>query len=306
MTHVVHWDDVGGRDREAGDIHATWFDLGGAAGSDRVGVNRIRIHPGRRATPAHVHGAEEEIFHVVGGSGLLWQDGTTCRVGAGDTIVHVAGRETHTLRAGPNGLDVLAFGMRVPVELCYLPRAGHSWAGPTVVASPGLQNLFRLDDDAGDFPFPDPGERFPNVVRIDDVEPMASGPPGRTRLDLGSAGGSHRTGLKHVRSDVGKLICVPHCHSAEEELFVVLEGDGTCELGDEVFPVRRGSVIARPAGTGVSHAIRAGSSGIGVLAYGTREPSDICFYPRSGKVYICGVGVIGRLEQLDYWEGEEL
>jgi hypothetical protein len=25
----------------------------------------------------------------------------------------------------------------------------------------------------------------------------------------------------------------------------------------------------------------------------------------SGKVYLCGVGVIGRLEPADYWDGEE-
>lgn len=305
MTAPVHWDDVDGRERKAGDIHATWTDLGTAAGSDHVGLMRIRIEPGRRSTPAHVHGAEEEIFHVLHGSGLLWQDGATCAVGPGDTIVHRAGRGVHTLRAGDEGLDVLAFGMRVPIELCYLPRAEHSWAGPTVLPSPGMRNLFRLDDEAGEFAFPEPGERLRNVVHPDQLEPM-DGPPGRTRLDLGSAAGSQRTGIKLVRSEPGKLICVPHCHSAEEELFVVLEGEGTCELGDETFPVMPGSVIARPAGTGVAHAIRAGDGGIGVLAYGTREPNDICFYPRSGKIYFGGLGVIGRLEQLDYWEGEEL
>ena len=34
-------------------------------------------------------------------------------------------------------------------------------------------------------------------------------------------------------------------------------------------------------------------------------PDDVCFYPRSGKVVLRGLGVIGRLEQLDYWDGEE-
>jgi uncharacterized cupin superfamily protein len=306
VSHVAHWDDVAGRERHAGDIHATWFDLGSAAGSDRVGLARIRITPGRRSTPAHIHGAEEEIFHVLAGSGLLWQDGETCRVGPGDTIAHVPGGQTHTLRAGDDGLDVLAFGTRVPIELCYQPRAGDAWAGPTVVETHGLRNLFRLDDDAGEFVFPEPGGRFANVAALDDVPAMQSGPPGRVRLDLGSAAGSAHTGLKHVRSDPGKLICVPHCHSAEEELFVVVEGDGVCELGDESFPVRPGSVIGRPAGTGVAHAIRAGESGIAVLAYGTREPSDICYYPRSGKIYIGGLGVIGRIEPVDYWDGEEL
>ena len=42
------------------------------------------------------------------------------------------------------------------------------------------------------------------------------------------------------------------------------------------------------------------------LAYGQRATNDIVFYPDSGKVSFAGVGVIGRLEQLDYWDGEDL
>ena len=49
----------------------------------------------------------------------------------------------------------------------------------------------------------------------------------------------------------------PHCHGAEEELFVVLEGDGTLELGEERLPMRPGSVVSRPAGSGVAHTFRA-------------------------------------------------
>ena len=40
------------------------------------------------------------------------------------------------------------------------------------------------------------------------------------------------------------------------------------------------------------------------LAYGTREPNDIAYYPRSGKVTLRGIGVMGRIEPLDYWDGE--
>ena len=44
-----------------------------------------------------------------------------------------------------------------------------------------------------------------------------------------------------------------------------------------------------------------------VLMYGTRDPNDVCYYPRSGKVYFTGLGVIARLgEPLDYWDGEDL
>ena len=54
-----------------------------------------------------------------------------------------------------------------------------------------------------------------------------------------------------------------------------------------------------------AHTFRAGENGLTLLAYGTREPGDVCFYPRSNKLSFRGVGVIGRIEQLDYWDGED-
>jgi hypothetical protein len=38
---------------------------------------------------------------------------------------------------------------------------------------------------------------------------------------------------------------------------------------------------------------------------GTREPSDIAYYPRSNKVYFRGIGLMTRIERLDYWDGED-
>jgi uncharacterized cupin superfamily protein len=96
----------------------------------------------------------------------------------------------------------------------------------------------------------------------------------------------------------------PHCHSAEEELFVVLDGEGVVVLGDEEHSIRRGTVIARPAGTRVAHSFRASEGGLTYLAYGTREPNDIAYYPRSNKISFRGVGLITRLEKVDYWDGE--
>lgn len=79
------------------------------------------------------------------------------------------------------------------------------------------------------------------------------------------------------------------------------EPDGVVE-----HPVREGSVVARPPGTGVAHAFRAAEAGLTLLMYGTRDPNDICFYPRSGKVFFRGVGLITRVgERLDYWDGED-
>ena len=126
----------------------------------------------------------------------------------------------------------------------------------------------------------------------------------RARRDLGRAAGSVRSGLQHVTVEPGARSSARHCHSVEEELFVVLEGDGAVLLGDERHPVWAGSVVARPPATGVAHAFEAGDDGMTLLAYGTRDPSDMCWYPDSSKVSFRGLGVIARVEPLGYWDGE--
>jgi uncharacterized cupin superfamily protein len=107
----------------------------------------------------------------------------------------------------------------------------------------------------------------------------------------------------------------PHCHSEEEEIFIMLEGSATLELWPspvmesrgrklEQIELRSGHVVSRPAGTKIAHSFRGGPEGVTMLIYGTRRPNDICWYPRSNKVYWRGLGVIGRIEALDYWDGE--
>jgi uncharacterized cupin superfamily protein len=112
-------------------------------------------------------------------------------------------------------------------------------------------------------------------------------------------------GIAHLDAPARKESAPPHCHSLEEEIFVILEGDGLVVLGQEERPVRAGHVIARPAGTGVAHVFRAGEAGLTYLACGMRDPGDVCYYPRSRKIAFRGVGVIARIESLDYWDGED-
>lgn len=306
-THIIHWDDGEKKSRAAGDIASTWTMLGKATGTVHVGLNRIEVTDGNRTTALHVHGAEEEIFYVLGGSGLLYQGRTTCKVAVGDCIVHRPETDAHTLRGGPDGLDVLVFGTRVPVEICHLPRAAMAWAGATVVASPGLQSLWEKDAARGPLDFPPPTERPENVVNVESVKAVTKerGKRHITMKQLGRAAGATATGLNLMTFAPGSPGWPQHCHSAEEEIFVVLDGDGTCRLGDESIPVRRGHVVARPAGTRVAHTFDAGPKGLTYLAYGTRDPNDMTYYPKSDKVFLRGLGVIGRIEKLGYWDGEE-
>ena len=315
----AQWDETARELFEEGPLAAYWTDLGDAAGSVTVGVNRIEILPGKRSGPVHTEGEEEEIFWVLGGSGLSWQEGETYEVGPGDCLVHLAGEHAHTLVAGEEGLDVLAFGMRAYAEMGYLPRAGVMRHGrATIDLSPDTRHPWEREAAAGELELPPPSTRPDRIVNVADVSPRErhGSTVASEQRELGRAAGSQRTGLNHVTVPPGMLNVPPHCHSAEEELFVVLEGAGGLELTPSPrqaaygakqteHEVRRGTVVSRPAGTGIAHTFRAGPDGLTLLAYGTRDPNDICYYPRSRKISWRGVGLIGRIEHVDYWDGED-
>lgn len=314
---ISHWDDVRTSRGERGHIAGTWQNLTGRA-SQTVGAKRIRVDPGMWSTPLHLEGAEEEIFFVLAGSGVSVQSEGESTLGyevrAGDCLVHLALENAHTLQAGADGIDVLAFGQRAYAGgVTWLPRAGVAWLGETW-APVGAEDDHPWAREAAAGP-PEVGELSPrpaNIVNIEDIDPVArdGATVGRRVRDLGRAAGSQRTGLRCAEVLPGKLNAAPHCHSAEEEIFVVLEGAGALLLwekdGVAEHPVRAGSAVARPAGTGIAHAFRASGDGMRLLMYGSRDPNDICYYPRSSKVYFRGLGVIARLgEQLDYWDGED-
>jgi uncharacterized cupin superfamily protein len=277
-----------------GHIKGVWHDVGREAGTRTIGLRRIEVAAGHFSTPAHEHGADEEIFFVLGGEGLLWQDGATCAVTAGDCMVHRPKRGPHTLRAGEEGLDVLVFGQRLDASLTALPRAGVAWSFPRWVELADGDSPFAREAAAGppECPPPNP-ERPANVVAMADVPATFDGHVHA----VGRAAGATATGLNHVVLPADGGGAQAHCHSAEEEVFVLLEGSAVLELwprgaeSAEEQPLKAGDVFSCLAGTGVAHALRAGPEGLTYLAYGTREPNDMVFYPESGQVSLRGLGI---------------
>ena len=320
---ISHWDDVGTSRGERGHIAGTWQSLTGRT-SQTVGVKKIQVDPGMWSTPLHLEGSEEEIFYVLAGAGVSVQaeGGNTeaYEVGVGDCLVHLALEHAHTLQAGPEGLDVLAFGQRHYAANTLLPNAGVSWLGPTwVLAGADEDHPWTREAAAGPPQVGEPSPRPDRIVNVADVPLRRSWRKVTVASDwrdLGQAAGSLRTGLRHVTVLPGMLHAPPHCHSAEEEIFVVLEGSGELELtptpaaaDDDAeplsHPVRVGTTVARPAGTRIAHAFRAGPNGLTLLAYGTRDPNDIAYYPRSRKVFFRGIGLITQVDSGHYWDGED-
>jgi uncharacterized cupin superfamily protein len=303
---LAHWEEVEWTRIDRGPLQADRQRLGAAAGCARAGVSRYRMGPHERAMPVHAHADEEEIFYVLGGSGVSWQAGRAYLVATGDCVVYLAGGEPHTMVAGEGGLDVLAFGSGSDTGMTWLPRANAWWMGPRWLPSDG-PSPFRREAEAGPLELPEvEAQRPPTIVATQEVRPvpMRHGSVASLRRDLGRAAGSVLSGIKHIEVAPGACGAPFHCHSSEEEIFVVLDGAGTLRLGGESHAVRAGSVVARPAGTGIAHQYIAGEDGLVLLAFGTRDSGDMIWYPDSSKVALRGLGVVMRVEPVDDWYGE--
>ena len=311
---IAHWDDVEPHRRAKGEMDATWQRLGAAAGTKDVGLNLVRVAPGKLPTPPHSHGASEEIYYVLEGSGLAWQDDQVHEVRPGDCVIHGADEMEHTFVAGSDGLAYLVFGTNHPTEIGWLPRSGAVRFGwPWVEGR--TDDPWDREAEAPPLAYGDPAPRPPNIVNAGEVE-VEHPHAGVITAPLATRELSDQAGCHWERLDAGARGAVPHCHSEEEEIFVILEGEGTLHLWPsplgrpsapapkEEIPVRAGHVVARPPATRVSHWFRAGAGGMTMLIYGTRKPNDMCWYPRSSKISWRGLGVIGRIEALEYYDGE--
>lgn len=106
----------------------------------------------------------------------------------------------------------------------------------------------------------------------------------------------------------GMRSCPYHFHHAQEEMFVVLEGEGTLRVAGEMLPVRAGDVVFIPPGPEYPHQfVNTSSAPMKYLSISTQERPEICQYPDSGKygAFDRPFRTMQRLDaSLDYWDGE--
>ncbi len=112
----------------------------------------------------------------------------------------------------------------------------------------------------------------------------------------------------------GKRSCPYHFHYAQEEMFVILEGEGTLRVAGELIPIRAGDVIDIPPGPEFPHQIiNTSTAPLKYLSISTQEMPEVCEYPDSGKYMafsrtkgpLLAGGRMHRADaDLDYWDGE--
>ena len=106
----------------------------------------------------------------------------------------------------------------------------------------------------------------------------------------------------------GQMSCPYHFHYAQEEMFIVLQGEGTLRVAGERVPIKAGDVISIPPGPDYPHhIINTSDAPLHYLSISTTERPEVCEYPDSGKVGIFTPGLRylqKRDAGVDYWEGE--
>jgi mannose-6-phosphate isomerase-like protein (cupin superfamily) len=79
--------------------------------AEQTGVSLQRLHPGKRQAFGHRHDEVEEVYVVISGSGRVKLDDEIQEIGTLDAI-RVAPAVARAFEAGPEGLELLAFGPR--------------------------------------------------------------------------------------------------------------------------------------------------------------------------------------------------
>ena len=134
------------------------------------------------------------------------------------------------------------------------------------------------------------------------------------RLASGTA--ATKLGLSIDTVAPGMRVCPYHFHYAQEEAFVVLEGEGTLRVAGEMLALGVGDVVFIPPGPEYPHQIiNTSDAPLKYLSISTRDSPEVVVYPDSGKVLATalppagsGLPPFGRMhreeDDLDYWDGE--
>ena len=132
-----------------------------------------------------------------------------------------------------------------------------------------------------------------------------------SRLARGTA--ARKLGASYDELAPGKCGCPYHLHHAQEEMFIVLSGQGHLRVAGERLPIKPGDVIFIPPGPDYPHQIlNTGNEPLKYLSISTQDTPEICEYPDSGKFLATAEGDAARPfealqrsgQNLDYWDGE--
>ena len=158
-------------------------------------------------------------------------------------------------------------------------------------------------------------------INMDELEFKGRGSSekfGMERAEVGRRIGATKLGYGVVVVKPGKRGWPYHSHYINEEMFFILEGEGTLRHAGEEYPIRAGDFICSPADPGQPHQIiNTSEADLRYLCVSTEQTPEICLYPDSDKFGVyhgnfrkmddpAAFRHLGRRSQsLGYLDGEE-
>ena len=132
-------------------------------------------------------------------------------------------------------------------------------------------------------------------LNIRDVQPFDYdfGAPIVARMaDIGRNLGSVSIGLNIQTVSPGCWSSRRHRHLFQEEILIVIAGNGTLHHGDERLPVGPGDCICYLPDDPEEHAFEntGAKDDLVIWAFGNRHRHEVCIYPDHGVAFVEGLG----------------
>ena len=160
------------------------------------------------------------------------------------------------------------------------------------------------------------------ILNIDSVSFLSRSQGDRFGCEIAPVGGelgSRKLGFNVTVIPPGKRAFPYHAHRANEEMFFILDGEGSVRIDGETHKIRKGDFISLPPGRDSAHQIVNDSvAPLRYLAVSTMELPEVVEYPDSGKISISAGTHGGRpataetirhftrvSDGVDYWDGEK-
>jgi len=155
---------------------------------------------------------------------------------------------------------------------------------------------------------------FVNLSEVEFSDVEENGFYTSRRAQFSASIGAQQLGYNLTELPPGSAQCPFHSHRAEEEMFLILEGEGELRYGEQTFRIRPHDVIACPTGGPESahQIINTGAVPMRYLSLSVRADVEVCEYPDSNKIGVFAGGANApRLRKLirsesdvDYYDRE--
>jgi uncharacterized cupin superfamily protein len=157
---------------------------------------------------------------------------------------------------------------------------------------------------------------FVNLAEVEFTDVEENGLYTSKRAQFSASIGARQLGYNLTELPAGSAQCPFHSHRAEEEMFLILEGEGELRYGNQTYRIRKHDVIACPTGgPDTAHQIiNTGSTTMRYLALSVSADVEVCEYPDSGKIGVFASGadaprlrkLVRSESEVDYYDRESI